>query len=70
MSKQFQILCLEKLVLKKVLIGLHEAKGDPLEKENEIKNKPLRFAAYKQLLWWIYQRLKKGSRTVLPSVVL
>ena len=38
------------------MIGLHEAKGDPLEKENEIKNKPLRFAAYKQLLWW------KGSR--------
>ena len=37
MSKQFQTLCLEKFVLKNVLIGLHESKGGPLEKENEIK---------------------------------
>ena len=49
------------------MVGLHEAKGDPLEKENEIKNKSLRFTAYKQYVWWIYQRLGKGNRRVLPS---
>ena len=64
MSKQFQTLCLDKLVLKNVLVGLHESKGDFLEKENEIKNRSLRFAAYKQFVWWIYHRLGKGNRHV------
>ena len=66
MSRKFQTHCLEKLALKNVLVGLHEAIGDPLEKENEIKNRSLRFAAYKQLVWWIYQRLGKRNRRVLP----
>ena len=44
-----------------ILVGLHEAKGDPLEKENEIKNRSLRFAACKQFVWWIYQRCGKGK---------
>ena len=35
-------------MLKIVLVGLHEARGDPLEIENKIKNRLLRFAAYKQ----------------------
>ena len=70
MSKQFQTLCLEKLVLKNVLVGLHEAKGDPPEKENEIKNRLSRFAIYKQFVWWIYQRLGRGNRRVLPSCIL
>ena len=70
MSKQFQTLYVEKLVLKNVLVGLHEAKGDPLEKENEIKNRPLRFAACTQFVWWVYHGLGKGNRRVLPSGVL
>ena len=57
-------------MLKNDMVGLHEAKGDLLEKENEIKNKSLRFTAYKQYVWWIYQRLGKGNRIVLPSCVL
>ena len=69
MSKQFQTLCLEKLLLKNVLVGPHEAKGDSLENQNKIKNRPLRFAAYKQSLLQIYRRLGKGNRRVLPSCV-
>ena len=64
MPKQFQILCLEKLVLKNVLVRLHEAK------ENKIKNRSLRFAAYKQFVWWIYETLGKGNRRVFQSCVL
>ena len=70
MLKQFQILCLEKLVLTIFLVGLHEAKRDPLEKENKIEKRFLRFAAYEQYLWWIYQRFGKGNTRVLPSCVL
>ena len=33
LSQQFKTLCLEKLVLKNVLVGLRESRGDPLEKE-------------------------------------
>ena len=49
------------------MVELHEAKGDPFEKENKIKNRSLRFAAYKQFIWWIHQRLWKGSWRILPS---
>lgn len=35
MSKQFQALCFKKLVLKNVLLELHEAKGYPLEKKSK-----------------------------------
>jgi len=40
MSEQFQILCLNKLVLKNVLVGLHKSRGDPVEKEHQVKNHP------------------------------
>ena len=70
MSKQFQKLCYEKRVLKTVWVGLHEAKGDPLEKSNKIKNRSLRFAAYKQFVWWIYKRTGKRNRRVLASFFL
>ena len=39
-----------------VLVGLYEAKEDPLEKESKIKNRSLYFAPYKQFVWWIYQK--------------
>ena len=45
LSRQFKTLCLEKLVLKNVLVGLHETRGDPLEKDGKLSNGSLRFAA-------------------------
>ena len=38
--------------------------------KNSIKNRSLHFAAYKQFVWWIYQRLGKGSKRVLQPCVL
>ena len=38
-------------MLKNFLVGLHEAKRDPLEKENKIEKRSQRFAAYEQFLW-------------------
>ena len=37
------------ICFKNVLVGLREAKGDQLEKENEIKSRSLRFPTYKNL---------------------
>ncbi|XP_057303347.1 P2X purinoceptor 7-like [Hydractinia symbiolongicarpus] len=65
---QFKTLCLNADVLKNVLVGLHESKGDHLE-EN-IKNRSMRYAAYKQFTWWLYQHLGKGNRRVIPSCAL
>ena len=69
-SEQFKTLCLNKFVLQNVLVGFHETRGDVLEKENEVRNKSLRFAAYKQFIWWIFHRLGKGNRCVIPSCVV
>ena len=57
-------------MLKNVLVELHEAKGDSLEKENEIKNRSMRLVASKKFMWWIFQRLGKGNTRVLRSCIL
>lgn len=65
---EFKTLCLEKFVLQNVLVGLHKTRGDPLA--SELTNRSLRFAAYKQFIWWIFQKLGKGNRRVIPSCVV
>ena len=67
LSQQFKTLCLEKLVLKNVLVGLHETWGDLLEKDGKLSNRSLHFAAYKQFIWWVFERLRKNNRRVIPS---
>ena len=37
--------------IRKVLVGLHETQGDPLENDKNLQNRSLRFAAYKQFIW-------------------
>ena len=44
-SKEFEMLCTNEIVLKSVLTGLHETRGDHLE--NNFSNWSLRYAAYK-----------------------
>lgn len=70
LAEEFNLLCGNKTVLKNVLVSLHETRGDPLEKEAEIKNQSIRFAACKQFIWWVFQRLGKGNRRVIPSCVV
>ena len=67
-STEFKILCTRKSVLENVLVGLHEIKGDCLEEK--WSNRSLRYAAYKQFVWWVFKYLGKGNRRVLPSCVL
>lgn len=67
-SQEFSTLCLNEYVLKNVLTGLHVSRGDYLE--NECTNRSLRYAAYKQFIWWIFKSLGKGNRRVIPSCVI
>lgn len=67
-DEEFQTLCLNKAVLENVLTGLHDSRGDHLEKD--ITNRSYRYAAYKQFTWWVYKRLGKGNRRVIPSCAL
>ena len=62
-------MCLNKTILKNVLVGLHETRGDPLENDKDLQNRSLCFAAYKQFTWGIFQDLGKGNRRVSVSCV-
>ena len=67
-SIEFETLCINKLVLENVLTGLHESRGDHMEKT--WSNRSLRYAAYKQFIWWVFKSVGKGNRRVIPSCAL
>ena len=67
-AEEFQTLCLNEAVLENVLIGLHDSRGDPIEKKTT--NRSYRYAGYKQFTWWVYKSLGRGNRRVIPSCIL
>ena len=67
-SKEFEMLCMSEILLKNVLTGLHETRDDHLE--GNFSNRSLRYAAYKQFIWWVFKHLGKGNRRVIPSCAL
>ena len=50
--------------MKNVLTGLRKTRVDPIE--DNFSNRSLRYAAYKQFIWWVFKKLGKGSRRVIP----
>ena len=67
-AEEFRTLCINKAVLDNVLTGLHDSRGDYLEKITS--NRSYCYATYKQFTWWAYKRLGKGNRRVIPSRAL
>ena len=67
-AEGFQILCVNKEMLENVLTGLHDSRGDYLGKDTT--NQSYRYVTYKQFTWWVYKRLGKGNRRVIPSCTL
>ena len=63
-----QMLCLQKLILENVFVGIDETRENPLETNSS--NRSIRFAAYKQFVWLVYKKLGKGNRRVISSCVL
>ena len=67
-SKEFEMLCTSEIVLKTVLTGIHETRGDHLE--DNFSNRSLSYVAYKQCIWWVFKNLGKRNRRVIPSWAL
>ena len=67
-SKDFETLYTNKTVLENVLVGLHEAREEYLEENRS--NRSFRYAAYRQSIRWVFKRLGKGNRKVVPSCAL
>ena len=67
-SKEFEMLCTSEIVLKNVLTGLHETRGDHVE--DNFCDRSLRYAAYKQFIWWVFKHLgKENMRVILPCAL-
>ena len=60
LAYKFKFLCHKNTILKIVLVGLNETWGDPLENDNDLQNRSLHFAAYKQFIWWFFWIWAKG----------
>ena len=68
-TEECKTFCLnKKAVLQNVLVGLHDARGDYLEKKTS--NQLYRFASYKQFTCWVFRSLWKGNRRMILSCAL
>ena len=57
-SKEFETLCKSEIVLKNVITGLHETRGDHLE--DNFSNRWLRYVVYKQFIWLGVQAFRQS----------
>ena len=60
LAPKFEFLCLNKTILKVVLVSLYETRGDALDNDKDLQNRSLHFAAYKQVIWWLFSIWAKG----------
>ena len=67
-TQEYNTLCLNKVVLHNVLVGLHRLRGDHLEQT--VTNRSFCFASYRQFTWWVHQNLGKNNRRVIPSCAI
>jgi hypothetical protein len=67
-APEFLILCCRRSVLENVLACFGNIRGDSISINPE--NASLRYAAYRQYIWWIYKYLGPKNRRIIPSCVL
>ena len=67
-SPEFTTPFLNESFLENVLTGLHISRADYLK--DQCSNRSLRYAGYKQFVWWIFKSLGKGNRRVISSCVM
>ena len=66
LSDEFKMVCLEKAVLETNLATISQYTGEHFEYDNS----NYRFSAYKQFISWVYGRLGKRVRQVIPSCIV
>ena len=73
LAYKFELLCLNKTVLKILLVGLNKTWVDPLENDKDLQNRSMHFAAYKQFIWLFFsisaKKIDKLSHPVYYSQV-
>lgn len=68
--EEFKAVCLHSAVIRTVLIA-YRYHVDELQRIPEnFENKNMRFGCYKQFTYWVYNRLGRGIRKVIPSCVI
>ncbi|XP_077867310.1 P2X purinoceptor 7-like, partial [Saccoglossus kowalevskii] len=66
--EEFDFVCLYLAVLRTVLVRLYDLRKEPLT--DPIVNRTYRWAAYTQFTYWIYNKLGRNVRRVIPSCVV
>jgi len=72
-SQDFATLCLNPVVLKNVLVALNNVRGDNWNfssPDQATEFQALRYAAYRQFMWWIFGRSGAKNRRVIPACVV
>ncbi|KAJ8048041.1 hypothetical protein HOLleu_00200 [Holothuria leucospilota] len=65
--EDFDTVCLNKAVLRAVLIMRNDVKGHDANVERELDSKSYRYSAYRMFRYWVHGRLGKGVKKVVPS---
>ena len=67
MLKGFESVCLDEDVLWTALVSLNDREGCYLPPQDNVTNKNFRYAAYRQFSWFIYTKLGKNVRRIIPA---
>ncbi|XP_078366725.1 P2X purinoceptor 7-like [Oculina patagonica] len=62
------MVCLNRAVLGTAIIGFHYCNRSPVP--SPMQNRNYRYAAYRQYVWWVYGKLGRKRRKVIPACVV
>ena len=70
LNEDFKPVVLLKSTLWMALVALHDCESKRLPARDKVANCFNRYAAYRQLCWFVHTRLERGVRRVIPACVV